>query len=225
VLHDFSVVDGRRLLLYSVLAGGAQAVDGREQTLYALDFDTKAITEIAQIGDAFADTQALTLGSNGLIVGSHSNTSACGFCNDPSAGYRSLFVAAVPGSSAAARPLPKPGDYGLKDTYPYYDCRCPTNFFTDAAGTSLYWVATKPDGTGTAVFAARVSEAGKSPTMLTALPDYGATAEETFPNISSRGLVINYADMGDGPLHLPVLLQGETVLELDGHYATVGWQG
>ena len=227
MIYDFSVVDGRRLVLYSVNTNDPSAPPERDRkvVLYTLDLDTKVTTEIAQIGDSFSDGIGLSLGSNGLIVGTHTVSSACGFCNDPASASRSLLVLAVPGSPAAARPLPKPGDYGLKEKYEFGGCECPMNFFTDATGESLYWVSTKPDGSGTAVYSARIAEPGKPATLVKALPDHGATVAETFPDISSRGLVVNYADAGDGPLHGPVLLAADGEVQLLGHYAAVGWQG
>jgi len=225
IIHDFAVVDGRRLLLYSVDTGSSSDPAGGLQTLYAMDLDTNAVTEIAKVGDSFSSAYVLNLGSNGLIVGSRSVTSACGFCYEPSASI-SLLVLAVPGSPAAARPLPKPRDYGLEDKYEYPECQCPMNFFTDATGTSLYWVSVSPEGTGHAVYSARIAEPGRAPRLVKELPDLGgANIAGTFADVSAHGFVVNTGFQKEGALvQQHFLLEGDSVVELGG-YVTVGWQG
>jgi hypothetical protein len=222
VLHDFSIVDGRRLLLYSEKVNTASVNDGK-QTLYTFDLDSKAVTEIAQLGDNFMSTDDLHLGSNGLIVGAKQVSSNCGGCNGSSASQQPVLLA-VPGSPAA-RHLPRPADLRLQDSYPYDCTTCPWNYFTDAAGTSVYWVSTLPDGAGTGMYAARIDEPGKAPTLVKDLSGFGRKVAETFPDISSRGFVVNYAYSENGKYtSRSVLLEGDAIVELNG-YATVGWQG
>jgi hypothetical protein len=223
MLHDFSVVDGRRLLLYSEKTNTG-STDGAKQTLFTLDLDTSQVTEIAQVGDAFSATDVLSLGSNGLIIGAKEASSTCGGCDVLTASLQPV-VLAVPGSPAAARPLPKPANFGLQDSYAYDCTTCPWNYFTDATGTSVYWVSTLPDGTGTAVYSARIDRPGKAPTLVKDLSGFGRKVKETYPGIGRRGLIVNYGYYENGKATTRnVFLEGDTVVELGG-YATVGWQG
>jgi hypothetical protein len=145
-LHDFAVVDGRRLLLYAVY--DLDRTDGTDE-LYVLDLDAGTHPEhVGTVGGFEAGTSRLTLGRNGLVVGT-SYGSCCSAGN-----FRAL---AVPGSPAARQPLPKAADFGLQDGYED-GCICPTGFAVDPDGTAIYWLAPVDDGKNLTVVRASLTD-------------------------------------------------------------------
>ncbi|MEY2419290.1 MAG: hypothetical protein QOG90_1970 [Actinomycetota bacterium] len=128
-LHDFAIVEGRRLLLYSVYDNDDPANPNEE--LYALDLDASTRPQdLGSVGGWEVGTSRLTLGSNGLIVGT-----SYGVCCSSG----NFFAKAVPGAPAAARPLPKAEDFGLQNGYED-GCVCPTKFAVDPDGDAIYWL-------------------------------------------------------------------------------------
>ena len=127
-LHDIEVVDGRRLLLYSVLT----AMDDPEradESLFVIDLDTQERTVIARgTGGWEFGTDRLHLATTGLIVGeAHSEAS------------HRIAIYAVPGSPADQAGLPTAADLGLENSYG--DCSdCPRSFTVAPDGRTIAWV-------------------------------------------------------------------------------------
>jgi hypothetical protein len=125
-LHDVEMVGpGRRLLLFS-LRTGDQATE--VETLYVVDLDTMERTEVGPIAGDEAGTHRLHLAATGLIVGEAFAEAS-----------HSILIAAVPGSAAAASPLPTAGDLGLDESY--RDCTdCPHAFTVTPDGRAIMWI-------------------------------------------------------------------------------------
>ena len=127
VLHDIEVVDGRRLLLYSleVAMSDPQVAD---ETLYVVDLETQERTEVAAgIGGWESGTGRLTLATTGLIVGEWSAEASHG-----------IFIDDVPSPGVAAS-LPVPADLGLEESYT--DCAdCPHGFSVAPDGATVAWI-------------------------------------------------------------------------------------
>jgi hypothetical protein len=126
-MHDVEVVDGHRLLLFS-LTVEPNNPDARNETLYVVDLDTRERTRVdPELGGWEFGTGRLHLATTGLVVG-----------ESTSGVTRSLYVAAVPGSEAAAG-LPSPADVGLEEQYS--DCLdCPRAFTVAPDGRTLAWL-------------------------------------------------------------------------------------
>jgi hypothetical protein len=122
MLHDLEVVDGRRLLLYSVFEGDPP----RPQTLYVVDVGT---AERVEIGPTDVDpAYRLHLATTGLIVGTFQNQLTLG-----------IEIHAVPDSPAAEQGIPTAADFGLDPSY--VDCTdCPSAFTVTADGTQVAWI-------------------------------------------------------------------------------------
>ncbi len=206
-LHDFSVVDGRRLLLYSIQVSGDP--ETASEPLFALDLDSNDTIELGNIGGWESGTRRLHLGADGLIAGT-----------TYSEAYHALLVRAIPGSAAAGKPFPKATDYGLAESY--NDCACPDGFVLNASGVNLYWL--EPNATSGAML--KVSAVGIPARVIPGrLPE---VREENVGgidlDISQRGVVFSAgAEVGGSQ---PFLLKDDGTREtLPGTYATVGPNG
>ena len=115
VLHDIEVVEGRRLLLFSVQVAMSDP-EAADESLYVVDLETQERTEVAAgIGGWESGTGRLTLATTGLIVGEWSAEASSG-----------IFIDDVPIPGFAAS-LPTPEDLGLEESYT--DCAdCPHGF-------------------------------------------------------------------------------------------------
>jgi hypothetical protein len=120
-LHDVEVVDGRRLLLYSVFVGDPP----RPEVVYVIDLDSGTREEIGETDGA----RRLHLATTGLIVGTWQTQLT-----------RGIQVQAVPGSPAATAGPPSAADLGLAESYS--DCGdCPSAFTVNPDGEEILWVA------------------------------------------------------------------------------------
>jgi hypothetical protein len=216
ILHDFSVVEGRRLLLYSVdrNSWGGDG-DGGNEELFVLDLDTRDSVDLGSIGGWEATTSRLTLGSSGLIIGT-----GFGACCAP--GSFQAFV--VPGSPAAAKPLPTLADFGL-DSARSDDCDCPTGFALNADGTALYWESPASSDRPATVMTAPFADPHRH-TIVASIPnspDMGFGVLRIDPG--DRGVVVSFGSELSGPLGRPLLVDNDSSTKLEGDVGTVGPNG
>ena len=127
-MHDVEVVDGRRLLLFS-LTVEPNNPNTSSETLYVVDLDSEKRTTVDRnIGGWEFGTGRLHLATTGLIVGESSASVS-----------RSIYVAAVPDSPAAGAALPTPAGLGLEEQYS--DCLdCPRSYTVAPDGTTVAWL-------------------------------------------------------------------------------------
>ncbi|HUR76593.1 MAG TPA: hypothetical protein VMZ22_01500 [Acidimicrobiales bacterium] len=204
-LHDFSVVDGRRLLLYSIQASGDP--ETASEPLFALDLDSDDTIELGNIGGWETGTRRLHLGANGLIAGTMYSEAS-----------HALLVRAIPGSPAAKEPLPKAADYRLAESYD--DCACPVGFVLNASGGNLYWLEPHADGAVLKVSAVGIP----APVSPGWLPGYRENVGGIDIDISQRGVVFSAGTGVTGSE--PFLLKEDGTREsLPGTSATVGHNG
>ena len=205
ILHDFAVVDGRRTLLYSVDVNG---YTNSNEELYALDLDSDGgPIDVGSIGGWEAETSRLTLGSNGLIVGT-----SFGVCCSSG----NFLAMVIPGSPAAAHPLPKASDFGLQDGYED-GCVCPTAFAINSKGTALYWVSPVLDGAKVVVVRAPLDNPSEQ-AEVTAIGD--PTRMSIDP--SDARVVVTYGDANSGVTRSPDVFASDTSSNLNGDIATLG---
>ncbi|MEY2426008.1 MAG: hypothetical protein QOI61_1580 [Actinomycetota bacterium] len=215
ILHDFAVVDGRRLLLYSVDDNNFSGLgEGGGEQLYALDLDSRdRPVDLGSIGGWEAETDRLSLGANGLIIGT--SFGAC--CSNGN-----LLALAVPGSPAAAKPLPRTEDFGLGDDARFEDgCVCPSAYAVDADGTKLYWLGPTSDGTAWTVVSASFAD----PRRHTEVAPGSRFHESLRPrNIDpgARGVVVSFGTRFSDTSQPPVLVNGDSSTTLDGAIGTTG---
>jgi hypothetical protein len=127
VLHDIEVVDGHRLLLYSVQRPVVPQQPNED--LFVVDLDNEQRTRVARnIGGWEFGTGRLHLATTGLIVGAASAEA-----------NHAIAIYAVPGSRAEAAGLPTAGELGLESSYG--DCTdCPNGFSVTPDGQTIVWV-------------------------------------------------------------------------------------
>jgi len=127
VLHDIEVVDGHRLLLYSVQ--GPVVPQQPNENLFVVDLDTEQGTRVARnIGGWEFGTDRLHLATTGLIVGESQSEASHG-----------IAMYAVPGSPAEVAGPPSAADLGLENSYS--DCSdCPRSFTVTPDGRTIAWV-------------------------------------------------------------------------------------
>ena len=129
VLHDVEVVDGRRLLLYSLQIAMEDPAAANE-TLYVVDIDTQDRTEVATaiFGWEPGGTGRLHLATNGLIVGEYTDVATAG-----------PAVVAVPGSPAEALlAVPSSAPLGWDPSSDCADCQRAYTVAPD--GRSVAWL-------------------------------------------------------------------------------------
>jgi DNA-binding cell septation regulator SpoVG len=128
VLHDIEVVDGRRLLLFSLQVAMANP-DTANETLYVVDLESGERTQIDQVGGWEAGTGRLHLATNGLIAGQ--------FQAEATHGPLFRAVPASPAEQLLASASPAP----LQLEESYSDCTdCPNAFTVSPDGTKVAWL-------------------------------------------------------------------------------------
>ncbi|MET0326781.1 MAG: hypothetical protein ABW219_16300 [Ilumatobacteraceae bacterium] len=171
-LHDVEVVDGRRLLLYSVVVGPITFDSGQED-LWSVDLATGERTSIAPaIGGWEYGTGRLHLATTGLVVGAASGgpTTAA-----------TLFT--VPGSAAAAAGDPDPTALRL----PSADCvDCSHAFTVSADGSQIAWVTPDDEIYGVTIAEGRAVD---EPHRLGPAPSRPVGDLE----LTSNGVIVSFA--------------------------------
>lgn len=204
VLHDVEVVDGRRLLLYSVVVGPISFETGQED-LWVIDLETGERTSIAPaIGGWEYGTGRLHLAATGLVIGSASG----GPTTVPT-------VFAVPGSPAAAAGGPDPSALGLPTSTLICGEDCPVAFTVSADGGLIAWV--NPSGE---VFGMTIDEgrAVDEPHRLGPAPSGSVSDLE----LTSDGIIASFFRPYEGTAPAPVTVTWDgTTTTLDGAVATM----
>ncbi|MEY2474306.1 MAG: hypothetical protein QOK28_3635 [Actinomycetota bacterium] len=213
ILHDFAVVDGRRLLLYSVDVNNYAS--GKEE-LYALDLDgADHPLDVGTIGGWEATTSRLTLSSTGLIVGT-----SYGVCCQSG----NFIALAVPDSAAAARPLPKATDFGLADGYED-GCACPTGFAVDPDGTAIYWLSPVDGGATFTVVRATLDD----PLHTSEVAPVARLDSSTFGRMSidadDSRFVVSFDSPYSESMQPPMLFTPDRSATFEGEFATLGPNG
>jgi hypothetical protein len=195
VLHDIEVVDGRRLLLYS-LQVAMDDPEAANETLHVIDLDSERATEVAGgIGGWEFGTGRLHLATTGLIVGEFHD----------GASY-AIEILAVPGSPAAAA-VPTAADLGLPDNFG--DCTdCPHGFTVSPDGGSVAWV---DDGQ---LYELSLERLDVGPAVIARVP----SARVASVDLGAAAL-LTYFDFEPSPSVL-VPLDGSDSVELGGTTAT-----
>ena len=205
VLHDIEVVEGRRLLLFSLQVGVNVNMGGRE-TLYVVDLDDPAAgrTEIARIGGWEESTSRLHLATTGLIVGEQFPSPTQG-----------PLILAVPGAPADLAGVPTPRGLGLEEQY--RDCTdCPRGFTVSPDGSTVAWVQGDDP-----VLVTRSIEPSAAVDPFAALSDAAPRDVDLLP--TGTAATISYFEpvSAGGPAPPPVRYDADgTVTTLEGAAAT-----
>jgi hypothetical protein len=125
-LHDIELVDGRQLLLYSVL-GGTDRPDTDTERVFVVDLATAERIQLLDTGASVTDR--LTMAPNGLVVGTLADDRGLSF-----------LALAVPGSPAARQALPTAEQLGLQASYPGCDVDCPRMYTVAPDGETIAWI-------------------------------------------------------------------------------------
>jgi hypothetical protein len=212
-LHDVAVVDGRRLLLYSVHNGNFN--DPKEE-LYALDIDSGTHpVDVGTVGGWEWGTSRLTLGTNGLIIG----TSRGVCCSSGS-----FHAMAVPGSPAAAKPLPKAADFGLQDGYED-GCVCPTAFAVDPDGTAVYWLSPVEGGPTVTVVRAPLDDPLHHTEVAPVARLDASRLQAMSIDADDDRFVVTFGNAYSGPMQPPMEFTSDSSTTLEGDVATLGPNG
>jgi hypothetical protein len=213
ILHDFAVVEGRRLLLYGTEDRYARSF---VEHLFTLDVDTNEVTPVGEVGGLSGPGSRLTMASTGLIVGTNYTLAA----------EHGLVALAVPGSPAAAKPLPQEADFwkGSRSIDSVYA----TGFAVDPDGTTLYWFLPKDTPMNDHGGGTLMSAPLDNPTQATevALPSEfdNAWVYELEIDPGDRGLVVNKGSRF-AYTQAPRLIRNGSSTTLPGRVATTGPTG
>ncbi len=201
VLHDIEVVDGHRLLLYSVQ--GPVVPQQPNENLFVVDLDTEQGTRVARaIGGWEFGTDRLHLATSGLIVGQ-----ASGEAN------HWIKIVAVPDSPAAGVALPTAADVGLEESYS--DCTdCPNGFTVTRDGQTVAWVED-----GALMTVALEPQVGQPERVADVPRGYVKDLD-----VSDSDAIVSIFRVPERP-PLLVSLDGSDSVDLDGTTATFGPTG